>query len=396
MQIRDYRVFVVGNPPPHFGGRYFIFLKLVTDNGIAGYGEAYGIPFHPHTAAAMLGDVVERQVLGHNPFQIEALWRRVYSSNYTQRPGPALMGVLSAIEIACWDIAGKALDRPIYDLLGGRVHQRLRSYTYLYPEPDDTGDVYTDPALAAQRAAAYLREGFTALKFDPLGPYSAFDPRQPSLEAIARSVAYVAAVREAVGSRADLLFGTHGQMTPSGAIRLARQLEPFDPLWLEEPVPPENPAAMAQVAAATTIPIATGERLTTKYEFASVLRHGAASILQMALGQVGGILEARKIAGMAEAFYAQIAPHLYTGPIAGAAAVQLATCTPNFLIQESIRRWDGFHADLLETPVVWQDGYIVPPTAPGLGVALNEAVAEAHPYTGDGLHLSPADEPIID
>ena len=155
-------------------------------------------------------------------------------------------------------------------------------------------------------------------------------------------------MREAVGAKADLLFGTHGQFTASGAIRLAERLEPYDPLWFEEPTPPEMPEEMAKVARATSVPIATGERLTTKYEFQRVLATGAASILQMNLGRCGGILEAKKIAGMAEAHYAQIAPHLYCGPIVGAANIQLAACIPNFLILESIERWGGFHAEALE------------------------------------------------
>ena len=197
------------------------------------------------------------------------------------------------------------------------------------------------------------------------------------------------AVREAVGDRADILFGTHGQFTTSGAIRLARRLEPYDPLWFEEPTPPEKPEEMARVARATTIPVATGERLTTKYEFARVLETGAASILQMNLGRVGGLLEAKKIAGMAEAHYAQIAPHLYSGPVLGAANIQLAACTPNFLILEGIRDWGGFHAELLKQPIRFEDGYVLPPTDPGLGVELDEAVAAAHPYEDDALHLTP-------
>lgn len=241
-----------------------------------------------------------------------------------------------------------------------------------------------------QRALEYVEQGFTALKFDPAGAYTIYDGRQPTLEALERSELFMKRIREAVGNRADLLFGTHGQFTAAGAIRLARRLQPYDPLWFEEPVPPENPAEMAKVARQTTIPIATGERLTTKYEFARVLEAQAAAILQQALGRVGGILEAKKIAGMAETYYAQIAPHLYCGPIEGAANVQLSTCMLNFLILEGIQTWDGFHAELLKNPMRWQDGYVIPPTAPGLGVELNEAVAEAHPYTGTQLHLEMA------
>ncbi len=393
MKITDARTFVVANPPPHFGGLYWVFVKLTTDGGVVGYGEVYSVPFHPHVVARMVEDVCERKVLGANPFEIEKLWRVMYASGFTLRPDTSLAGVMSGIETACWDIVGKELDRPVYELLGGRVHDRLRSYTYLYPKPSDRSDVYLDPDLAAQRAAEYVDQGFTAVKFDPVGPYSAFDPRQLSLESLERAETFVRKLREAVGTRADLLFGTHGQMTTSSAIRLSRRLEPYDPLWLEEPEPPGNVEEMARVARSTSIPIAAGERLATKYEFARLLGAQAASILQMALGRVGGILEAKKIAGMAEAHYAQIAPHLYCGPIEGAANVQLATCSPNFLIQESIEDWGGFHAEILESPVEWEEGYIIPPTAPGIGVELDEAVAERHPYTGDRLHLEMLDRP---
>ena len=396
MKIADLKTWVVANPPPHFGGRYFIFVKLVTDGGVEGVGEVYAATFGPRVIVEMIEDVCARFVIGANPFQIEKLWRNVYGSGYNLRPDVSLMGVLSGIEIACWDIIGKEVNKPVYDLLGGRVHEKLRSYTYLYPRDGDAGDaVYTDPHLAAERAAEYVERGFTAIKFDPAGPYSVYDGRQPSLEDLDRSARFVKQIREAVGTRADLLFGTHGQFTAAGAIRLARRLEPWEPLWFEEPTPPENPREMARVARHTSIPIATGERLTTKYEFARVLEHGAASILQMALGRVGGILEAKKIAGMAETHYAQIAPHLYCGPIEGAANIQLSACTPNFLILESIQTWDGFHADILKKPVRWEDGYVIPPTEPGLGVELDEAVAEANPYVGDRLHLEMSSDPQI-
>ena len=394
MKISDVKTYVVGNPPPHFGGLYFVFLKLTTDSGIEGFGEVYSVPFHPHVVAKMIEDVFERHVVGADPFKIERLWRIVYSSGFTQRPDTSLMGVLSGIEMACWDIVGKELDKPVYELLGGQVHEKLRSYSYLYPEDSDKTDVYRDAGLAAERAVEYVAKGFTAVKFDPVGPYTAFDPRQLSLAALDHAENFVKTLRQAVGGTCDLLFGTHGQMTPSGAIRLARRLEKYDPLWFEEPTPPEVPEEMARVARQTTIPIATGERLATKYEFARVLAVQAASILQMALGRVGGILEAKKIAGMAEAHYAEIAPHLYCGPIEGAANVQISACSPNFLILESIRDWGGFHAEILKQPMRWEDGYVIPPSRPGIGVELDEEVAAAHPYTGERLHLEMLDRPL--
>lgn len=393
MKIRELATFVVGNPPPHFGGRYFLFLKLTTDDGITGVGEVYCDTFGPRTVVAMIEDVFARHLEGADPFRIESMWRKVYGRGYSMRPDLSLVGVLSGLETACWDILGKSVGKPVYELLGGLVHERVRSYTYLYPKPGDATDVYTDPALAAKRACEYVDQGFTAVKFDPASPYTVFDPRQPSLETLERCEAFAAGIRDAVGSRADLLFGTHGQFTPSGAIRLARRLEPYDPLWLEEPTPPERPEEMARVARQTRIPIATGERLTTKYEFARVLETGAASILQLALGRCGGLLEAKKIAGMAEAHYAQIAPHLYCGPVEGAANLHLAACSPNLLILEGIETWGGFHADVLRSPIRWEDGYVIPPTEPGLGIELDEEVLAAHPYDGDRLHLEMEEQP---
>jgi L-alanine-DL-glutamate epimerase-like enolase superfamily enzyme len=214
-----------------------------------------------------------------------------------------------------------------------------------------------------------------------------------SLEDLDRSERFCKLLREAVGSKADLLFGTHGQMTASGAIRLAKRLEKYDPLWFEEPIPPDNQKEMAKVARATSIPIAAGERLTTKWEFQRLLEEGAASILQMNLARVGGITEAKKIASMAEAVHAQIAPHIYCGPITWAAAIQVSVSTPNFLILETIYDGSGFYADLLKKPIQWEGGYIIPPTEPGLGVELNEAVALAHPYVGNALHLDMAHTP---
>ncbi len=394
MKLAGIQTFVVGNPPPHFGGRYFVFVKLTTACGISGVGEAYCVPFEPHLVAKMIEDVFARYAEGRDPHDIEALWRRVYSSGFTQHPDLTVMGVLSALEMACWDIIGKAANQPVYKLLGGQVHERLRAYTYIYPRPGDQSDVYHDPDLAAERAGEYLAQGFTALKFDPAGPYSAFDGRQLSLDALELSERFARQLREAVGTKADLLFGTHGQMTAAGAIRLAKRLEPYDPLWLEEPVPPDAPEEMAKVARATSIPVATGERLATKYDFARLLKAGSAAIFQMNLGRVGGLLEAKKIAGMAEVHHVQIAPHLYCGPIVGAANIQLATCSPNFLILESIESWGGFHTEILKSPIAFEDGHVIPSTAPGLGVELDEAVALANPYTGTMLHLEMTQHPV--
>lgn len=400
MKLADIETFVVANPPPRHGGRYFIFLRLTTACGIAGVGEIYNATFSPELCASMAVDVFGRIFEGSDPHQIEALWRRTYGAGYTQRPDVTVMGVLSGLEMACWDIIGKAAGQPVYNLLGGLVHRRLRSYTYLYPPhgdvyPDpDVPNVYNDADIAAEAAVLAVQEGFTAVKFDPAGPYTIYDGRQPRMEDLTRSEAFCRAIRSAVGDKADLLFGTHGQFTVSGAKRLARRIEPYDPLWFEEPVPPENPSDMAEVARATTIPISTGERLCTKHEFARVLEAGAASILQMDLGRVGGILEARKIAGMAETRSVQIAPHLYCGPVVAAANIQVAAASPNFLILESIGQFDGPYAKFLKRPFDWQDGYVLPFSEPGLGIELEDAFIASNPWTGSDLHLMPEEKTV--
>ncbi|MEL7469025.1 MAG: mandelate racemase/muconate lactonizing enzyme family protein [Pseudomonadota bacterium] len=395
MKLAGCEVFVVGNPPPRKGGRYFIFVQLTTDDGITGVGEVYAATFGPHTVARMVEDVYERHFEGADPHRIEHLWRLTYGSGYSARPDASLMGVLSGLEIACWDILGKSAGKPVYDLLGGKCREKIRTYTYMYPADGDVypefdaDTIYTNPDTAAERALDYLAMGFNALKFDPAGPYTVYDPHQPRLEDLERSGDFCKALREAVGTKADLLFGTHGQFTTSGAKRIAKRIEPYEPLWFEEPVAAEMPEQMAEVARSTSVPISTGERLATKYEFARVLECGAASILQPNLGRVGGILEAKKIAAMAEVHYAQIAPHLYCGPVVGAANVQLAACIPNFLILESIERWDGFHGEVI-SGMVWEDGHVIPSREPGLGITFNAEIARATPYSADELHLEMA------
>ncbi|MCB2100052.1 MAG: mandelate racemase/muconate lactonizing enzyme family protein [Rhodobacterales bacterium] len=395
MRIAGLEVIIVGNPPPGFGGRYFQFVKLTTDDGLVGWGEAYAASVGPEAMTRVIEDVFDRHLLGRSPFDTEAFFRRALGSGFSHRPDPTVMGAASALEMACWDIVGKALYKPVHALLGGKVWDRLRTYTYLYPGPDDDpAAFYNDPEAGAEQAARLVDQGFTAIKFDPAGPYTPFDGRQPDRAHLERSERFCRLIRQAVGDRADLLFGTHGQFTPAGAIRLARRLEPFDPLWFEEPVPPLDPEQMARVARATTIPIAAGERLCTKWEFNRLLRAGGAAILQMNLGRVGGILEARKITAMAEAEGAQIAPHLYCGPIVAAANAQIALGASNFLILEGIGRWEGFQAELLTRPFDWEDGHLLPPDGPGLGVEINETVARAHPYDGGRLHLEMTADPF--
>ncbi len=394
MKVISCDTHIVATPAPNVGGMYWIFVTLTTDCGIQGVGEVYAASFHPSVMEVAIADVFDRYLKAEDPHHIENFYRQAYSSGFTQRPDLTMMGIVSGLEMACWDIIGKAAGKPVYELIGGKVRDKLRCYTYLYPEDHDGSYNYDNVELAVKCAQQNMELGFTALKFDPAGPYTAYSGHQISLEALEKSAMFCQRIREAVGNNCDLLFGTHGQMTPASAIRLAKRLEPFDPLWFEEPVPPGHSDAMARVANNTTIPIATGERLTTKYEFHDVLKHDAATILQMNLGRVGGILEAKKIAALADVHCAQIAPHLYNGPVGAAASIQLATATPNFLIQESIMTWGGFHADVLQQKIEWKDGYIIPSDKPGLGIELNmDVVKSCSPYRAKPLHLSMAPRP---
>ena len=243
MKLRDLEVFVVGTPPGTWGGRYFIFVKITTDTGIVGYGEVYAAAVGPMAMTAVIEDVFDRHMNGNPPDAIEKMFRAAYSAGFTQRPDPTVMGAFSGLEMACWDIVGKALDRPIHALLGGMVNPRLRAYSYIYPYPGqdhDPATFFSHPDQLADSAAKMADTGYTAVKFDPAGPYTMWGGHQPALYDLDRSEACCAAIREAVGNRADLLFGTHGQFTTSGAIRLARRLEVYDPLWFEEPCPPDN------------------------------------------------------------------------------------------------------------------------------------------------------------
>ncbi len=394
MKLAELEVFVVGTPPGTWGGRYFIFVKLTTSSGITGIGEAYAAAVGPQAMTHVIRDVFERHMLGENPHNIEKMFRRVHSAGFTQRPDPTVMGAFSGLEMACWDIIGKALDQPVHMLLGGKTNDRLRAYSYIYPfdgQLHDPATFFSHPEKLAESAARMVDAGYTAVKFDPAGPYTIWGGHQPAMYDLDRSEACCRAIREAVGNRADLLFGTHGQFTTSGAVRLARRLEQYDPLWFEEPCPPDNALEFGTVAAHTSVPVATGERLSTKFEFAQILRTGGASILQPALGRVGGILEAKKIAAIAEVFNAQMAPHLYAGPVEWAANIQLGASIPNLLMLETIET--PFHAALVTTDIKVENGHIATPTEPGLGVTLNEDVARAHTYKGTKLHLEAQDTP---
>ncbi|NRB01942.1 MAG: mandelate racemase/muconate lactonizing enzyme family protein [Rhodobacteraceae bacterium] len=392
MRLSELDIIVTAPPAPGWGGRYWILVKVTTDTGITGWGECYASSVGPEAMGHVIRDVFDRHMAGESPENIELMFRRAYSSGFTQRPDLTVMGAFAGLEIACWDILGKARERPVWALLGGQMNDRIRAYTYLYPLPQhDMTAFWTSPEMAGEPAADCIARGYTAVKFDPAGPYTMRGGHMPGMRDISMSVAFCKAIREAVGDRADLLFGTHGQFTTAGAIRLGQALEPYSPLWFEEPIPPDAVGEMAKVARAVRIPVATGERLTTKVEFAEVLRQGAAEILQPALGRAGGIWEMKKVAAIAEVHNAQMAPHLYAGPVEWAANVHLAASIPNILMCETIET--PFHDALIKGGIQVEDGFITPPEAPGLGIEVDEDLARAHPYTGDGLHLQMQDDP---
>ncbi len=392
MKLQNLDIIVTAPPAPGWGGRYWILVKLTTDTGITGWGECYASSIGPDAMRHVIRDVFDRHMQGENPENIELMFRRAYSSGFTQRPDLTVMGAFSGLEIACWDILGKDRDRPVYALLGGKVNDRIRAYTYLYPLPQhNLTDFWTSPEQAAEAAADAIRRGYTAVKFDPAGPYTMRGGHMPAMSDISLSVAFCKAIREAVGDKADLLFGTHGQFNTAGAIRLGQAIEPYSPLWFEEPTPPDNIEDMARVARNVRIPVATGERMTTKAEFGAVLRAGAAEILQPALGRAGGIWEMKKVAAMAEVFNAQMAPHLYAGPVEWAANIHLAASIPNLLLLETIET--PFHDQLIKGSIRVEEGFVTPPTTAGLGIEVDEDLARAHPYKGDGLHLQMQEEP---
>ena len=399
MRLEQVRTYVTV-PPTGIGGSFWVFVEVDTDNGITGVGECYGVPVSGDVVATMVDDTFERFCRGADPHHLETLFRRVYSAGFTQRPDVSMMGVFSGIEMAVWDILGKAHNVPVCELLGGKFHERLRTYSYLYPPNFDTvdntdgsgPDVYHDGDAAAESAIRFLEMGFTAIKQDPVGPYSFQGGRELSLIELARAEDSIGKIREAVGDQADILLGTHGQMTTASAIRLARRVERYDPLWFEEPCPPDQVDALKIVAGATSIPVAAGERVTTRREFYELLKAGV-RIIQPNVGRSGGLWETKKIAAIAELFNAQVAPHIYCGPVAHAAATHLGFTLPNFLILETIL--SDFHDQVAHSSLRWENGWMMPPSQPGLGIELNHTALSDNPYESGGrLHLEMTQVPI--
>jgi len=376
MKVTELKTMVVEAEEPYIGGRYFLFLELKTDEGITGIGERIAGSSYSNnlkdiqTHIRLVEELVGQFVIGENPLNIERIWDRMYGARHDLRhPSLYATPASSGSDMALWDIAGKVANLPIYSLLGGQYHEKLRAYAYM-----PSAGIRENPEKAGDVAVKLLEEGNSACKIDPFMP--TYPIRDIPLWEIEHAAKIFESIRKAVGNRLEVGIGTHGQLTTYSAIRVADYLEPYRPFWFEEPVSPENIDEMARVAAHTSIPIATGERLVTKYEFSQVLEKQAAQIIQMDVGQCGGITEAKKIAAIAEAHYAMIAPHMYCGPIAAAAAIQIDTCSPNFLIQEANQ--GPLHKKIFKEPLVFENGFIVPPKGPGLGVEFDEDVLKAH------------------
>jgi galactonate dehydratase len=348
--------------------RNLTIVRVRTDEGLEGVGEVRMVN-HTQALLGYLAHAIPTHVLGADPFEIEALVQRMWRTDY-ERAGATVMSGIAAIEIACWDIVGRALGQPVHRLLGGAVRPRIKAYANGWYTVERTPEEFH---AAARRV---VERGYRALKLDPFGAGSfELEPDERR-----RAIALVEAVRAAIGPDAELLVEMHGRFTPAAAIAIARDLEPFAPSWIEEPVPPENLAALEKVARRVSIPVATGERIHVRHEFRELLERQAADVIQPDVTTVGGILEARKIAAWAESHYVLVAPHNVGGPISTAAALHLAACTPNFKIQEHFNDFAEAHVKLAApgNPEV-VDGDFAVPAGPGLGVRLDEDVIRAHP-----------------
>lgn len=395
MKISGYEVFPVANPRPDVGGPVWMFVRLDSDACISGYGEVFTSSAYspPLTLARVIGDFIEEFAVGQDPANTEAFFLSVYNSHYTRSSDLLKMAMTAGVEIAMWDLVGKDLGRPVHALLGGPVRDGVRMYSYLTPPAGvDSARFWADDEAITARTREYLALGFTALKVDPFPLLTGADtlagqyvPVQPTEAQLTDAERILGAIRGAMGTRASLIVGTHGQFTASGAIRVARRIERFDPLWFEEPVPPEIPGEMAKVARAARVPIAAGERLGSKAGFAELIRAGAASIFNPDVTQVGGILEMRKIAALAEANGVQVTPHVFGGPLAAAASLQVALTLPNLLIVEGNGTYDGVHAELVTAPLDWHDGHLWPSDRPGIGHDLNEELARELVVTDQAL-----------
>ncbi|MDE0141917.1 MAG: mandelate racemase/muconate lactonizing enzyme family protein [Caldilineaceae bacterium] len=351
--------------------RNLTIVKVETDDGLVGVGECRALN-RTDGVLGYLSEAAPRYILGEDPFNVEALVARMFREDFG-RAGEITQTVTALLEVACWDIIGKALDQPVYKLLGGAVRHQIKGYANGWYTGERTPDEFH---AAAKRV---LDKGYKALKFDPFGA-GFYEMERDEKNYV---IGLVEAVRDAVGPDVEILIEMHGRFNPVTAVEFARELAQFKPSWLEEPVPPENIAAQKKAADAIAplgIPVATGERLHTMYEYRELFELQACDIIQPDITHFGGILNTKKLAAWAEAYYMLIAPHNVGGPISTAAALHLAACTPNFKIQEHFNDFAEAYVKKAApgNPEI-EDGYFALPSGPGLGVTLDEDVVAANP-----------------
>jgi galactonate dehydratase len=371
MKISQLSVAVMGS-----AWRNLTFMKLTTDEGLTGLSEVR-LSNRTNALLGYLEECKQRYILGTDPFRIEHLVQRMFRDDYG-RIGEICASAISLVEVACWDIVGKAANLPVYVLLGGAVRDRIKAYANAWYQVPRTPEDFSRAAKAA------VAKGYLALKFDPFGAgYYEMEGKDRR-----HCVSLVEAVRAAVGPDVELLIEMHGRFSPATAIRIARDLEPCEPSWVEEPVPADNIKALSKAAKHIRIPVATGERLHHKQEFRELFERQACDIIQPDITECCGLLEVKKIAAMADMCYMTVAPHNVGGPVSTATALHLAACTTNFKIQEHFNDFTEPHTRECATgcPKV-VDGYFGLPKGPGLGVTLNEDVIKAHPPTAGHFNL---------
>lgn len=354
--------------------RNWVFVKVETDEGITGWGEA-SLEWKTRGVVGCIEDLAPMAV-GLDPRRIEHLYQ-VMNRHAFFRAGVVGMSALSGIEQACWDIFGKSLGVPVYQLLGGNVRDYIRMYDHLGGGEMNALYLQDQPERMAERARESVADGYDAIKVLAVPMAEPLDSMAP----LRHADRCMAAIREAVGDDIDIMVDLHGRTTPAMAIQFGEVLRPYRPWFMEEPCPPENVGGMAEVAQALPgIPIATGERLVTRFQFRELFERRACAVVQPDLCHCGGLWEARKIAAMAETYYISVAPHNPLGPIATAAAIQFDFATPNFLIQEAIRSDVPWRDEVVSNPVEVVGGKVALPTRPGLGIEVNEVEAAKHPF----------------
>ena len=360
-----------------------------------GWGEA-SLEWKTRSVVGAIHDF-EPMILGEDPTGIEHLYQKMYRQSFW-RTGVIGLSAISGIEQACWDILGKALNQPVYKLLGGAVRSKVRMYTHL--GGGDMREVYEtqwsdDAKLFAYRAQAVVERGYSAVKVLITPPTESLN----SIAAYRYAERTMEAIRLAVGEEIDVMVDCHGRHSLANAVEFCRVLAPFKPYFVEEPVPPENVDVLAEVRRATTVPIATGERLVTRYQFRELFEKLACHVIQPDLCHCGGLWEAKKIAAMAEVYTMGVAPHNPLGPVANAAALHFDLSTPNFLIQEDMLSDVAWRWDVVQHSLVTEGGYWLPPTAPGLGIEINETEAAKHPFEQEVIHpltVRAHDDAILD